>query len=155
MKNARWVLLSLLFTAGLGLGLLISAAGPQQATAAPVMAPTPVAVTRPALTGYDIRAPLSARAITTHTTSSCYDVARAATVDAVYVIDQATTNTVTLYSMWSIDGTTLVTGTALASSIAADTTDMTQVQVFGRWFCVRAMVTNTNTLTVTVQTIAK
>ena len=105
--------------------------------------------------GYDIRAPLSARAITTHTTSSCYDVARAATVDAVYVIDQATTNTVTLYSMWSIDGTTLVTGTALASSIAADTTDMTQVQVFGRWFCVRAMVTNTNTLTVTVQTIAK
>ena len=149
MKNARWVLLSLLFTAGLGLGLLISAAGPQQATAAPVMAPTPVAVTRPALTGYDIRA------ITTHTTSSCYDVARAATVDAVYVIDQATTNTVTLYSMWSIDGTTLVTGTALASSIAADTTDMTQVQVFGRWFCVRAMVTNTNTLTVTVQTIAK
>lgn len=155
MKSTRWALLILLFAAGLTVGLLASTNGPQQAAAAPALAPTPVAVTRPPLSGYDIRTPFNAQSIISTTTSTCYDVARAATVDAVYVIDQGTTNTVTLYSMWSIDGSTLVTGTALASSIAADTTDMAQVQVFGRYFCVRATVANTNSVAVTVQTIAK
>lgn len=155
MRRTHWVLLALLFCAGLGFGLLVSATGPRQATAAPGMAPTPVAVTRPAVAGYGVHTLFDARSITQTTTSTCVDVVRAATVDAVYVIDQGTTNTVTLYSMWSIDGSTLVTGTALVAGNAADITDMAQLQVFGRYFCVRASPTNTNTVAVTVQALAK
>ena len=127
----------------------------ESAVAAPAMAPTPAPVTRPSSPGYAIYTLFNARSISSTTTSTCYDVGRHSTVDALFVIDQGTVNTVTLHSMWSIDGTTLITGAAIASAVAVDTSDMQQLQVFGRYFCVRAAVANTHTVVVTVQGMAK
>jgi hypothetical protein len=76
-------------------------------------------------------------------------------VDVLYVIDQADVNTVTLTSKWSIDGTTTVSGVNLVASNSADASDMTQLQVFGRYFCILADVANTNAVTITAQAIAK
>lgn len=125
------------------------------AAAAPAAIPTPVSVTRPAADGYITVAPFSATVVTEDTTSTCYDVGQYSIVDALYVIDQGTTNTVTLTSKWSIDGTTKVSGVNLVASNVADASDLTQLQVFGRYFCVLADVANTNPLTVTVQVLAK
>lgn len=135
--------------------LLLGAPAQFPAAAAPAAIPTPAAVTRPAPGGFAIYTPFNARSITTTTTATCVDVVRAATVDVAYVVDQTTINTVTLLSMWSIDGSTLVTGTAIAADVAADTTDMTQLHVFGRYLCVRVTTANTNTVGITVQALAK
>lgn len=125
------------------------------AAAAPAAIPTPVSVTRPSGDGVITFNPFSAEAVTADTTSTCFDVGDYSIVDVLYVIDQGTTNTLTLTSKWSIDGTTTASGVNLVASNAADATDMTQLQVFGRYFCVLADVANTNPVTVTVQAIAK
>lgn len=135
------------------LGMLGMTAAP--ATAAPAAAPTPVSVTRPASDTYITFNPFSAQTVAADATSTCFDVAQYSVIDALYSIDQGTTNTVTLTSKWSIDGTTTASGVNLVASNAADATDMTQLQVFGRYFCVLADVANTNTVTITVQAIAK
>lgn len=127
----------------------------QPTRGAALAAPTPAPVTRPDSPGYVVFTPFNSQAMTQTTTATCADVGRHSVVDVVYSIDQGTTNTVTLYSMWSINGTTLVTGTAIASAVAVDTLDMQQVQVFGRYLCVRAQTTNTNSVTVYVQGMAK
>jgi ABC-type transport system substrate-binding protein len=142
---------------GLGLVLLMALALAPQAdvSAAPQAIPTPVSVTRPAADNYITFNPFTAAALGEDTTSTCYDVAAYSVIDALYVIDQTAVNTVTLTAQWSIDGSTLVSGVNLVASNAADASDMTQLQVFGRYFCVLADVTNTDNVTVTVQAIAK
>lgn len=137
---------------------LVAALAPQSAPtalAAPPAIPTPASVTRPASPGYITFNPFSASAIAADTTSSCFDVGRQSTIDVLYVIDQATTNTVTLTSQWSVNGTTLAGGVDLVANNTADATDIAQLQVFGRYFCLLANVTNANTITITAQAIAK
>lgn len=134
-------------------GVMLAPQGDVQA--APQAVPTPVSVTRPAQDGYITFNPFSASVVDEDTTSTCYDVGRYAVIDALYVIDQTSVNTVTLTAKWSIDGTTLVDGINLVASNAADASDMTQLGVFGRYFCVLANVSNTNDVTITVQAIAK
>jgi hypothetical protein len=131
------------------------------AAAAPAAIPTPVSVTRP---GSEI-APITFNpfagdaSITADTTSTCYDVGKFAVVDVLYVIDQtianSVVNTTTLTSKWSIDGTITASGVNVVASNAADATDIAQLQVFGRYFCILADVSNTNPVTVTAQVIAK
>lgn len=126
------------------------------AAAAPLAAPTPVSVTRPSSEASAITFnPFSAQAVAADTTSTCFDVSKFAVIDALYSIDQGDTNTVTLTTKWSIDGTTTASGVALVSANAADATEMQQLQVFGKYFCVLADVANTNPVTITVQAIAK
>lgn len=126
------------------------------AAAAPLAAPTPVSVTRPSNEATAITfSPFSAQAVTVDTTSTCFDVSKFAVIDALYSIDQGDVNTVTLTTKWSIDGTTTASGVALVSANAADATEMQQLQVFGKYFCVLADVANTNPVTITVQAIAK
>ncbi len=148
------LLLALVVVTLLGLALLPMAPA-QAAQPGPVAGPTPVSVTRPAGEGFVTFSPFSAQALTEDTTSTCFDVGRYAVVDALYQIDQGTTNTVTLTTVWSVDGSLTASGVNLVASNAADATDMQQVQVFGRYFCVLANVTNTNPVTITVQAIAK
>lgn len=121
----------------------------------PVAGPTPVSVTRPAGSGYITFDPFSTAVLTADTASTCFDVGKYSVVDALYSIDQGAINTVTLTTKWSIDGTTTASGVNLVATNAADATDMQQLQVFGRYFCVLADVTNTNAVTITVQAIAK
>jgi hypothetical protein len=127
------------------------------ATAAPAAIPTPASVTRPSANGNFITfSPFAGTAsIAEDTYSSCYDVGKYSTIDVLYVIDQGTTNTTTLTSYWSIDGTTKAAGVNVVASNAADATDMAQLQVFGRYFCLLANVTNTEAITITAQAIAK
>ena len=66
------------------------------------------------------------------------DVGRYTIADVQYTIDQGTTNTTTLTTKWSVDGGTLVSGVNVVASNAADATDMQQVQLFGRYFCLFA-----------------
>lgn len=127
----------------------------QDVQAAPLPVPTPVSVTRPAGDGYVTFNPFSAAVLDEDTTSACYDVGGYSVVDVLYVIDQGTTNTVTLTSKWSIDGETAINGVNIVANNAADASDMAQLQVFGRYLCVLANLTNTNDLTVTVQAMAK
>lgn len=149
------IVISGLIAVGL-VALLALALVPQaDVSAAPQAIPTPVSVTRPAGEGFITFDPFSAAVVDEDTTSTCYDVGDYAVIDALYSIDQTSVNTVTLTARWSIDGITLANGINLVASNAADSTDMTQLQVFGRYFCVLANVTNTNDVTITVQAIAK
>lgn len=152
MRNVSLIIAAVLMVFALALTAL---AGVAPAAAAPQAVPTPVSVTLPAADNYVTVAPWSATAITADTTSTCYDVARYSVVDVLYSIDQTDVNTVTLTSKWSIDGTTLVSGVNIVASNAADATDMAQLQVFGRYFCVLADVANSNAVTLTLQAIAK
>ena len=135
---------------------LTALAGGGAATAAPLAIPTPVSVTRPASGGVQTFTPFAgSTALTADTTSACVDVAQRSVIDVLYVIDQGTVNTTTLTSRWSIDGVTLVDGVNVVASNAADASDMVQLQVFGRYFCLLANVTNSNPITITAQAIAK
>ena len=122
---------------------------------APAAAPTPVSVTRPAGEGYVTFTPFNAAVVTADTTASCADVGPYSVADVLYSIDQGTTNTTTLTAKWSIDGSTLATGVNVVAANAADATDMTQLQVFGKYLCVLADVANSNPITITVQVLAK
>lgn len=132
------------------------AGGGGAAVAAPALIPTPVSVTRPATSG-NLQSfnPFTAVAVTGDTTSNCIDVGSKSVIDVLYVIDQGAVNTVTLTSKWSIDGVTTVSGVNVVASNAADASDMTQLQVFGRYFCLLADVSNSNAVTVTAQAVAK
>jgi hypothetical protein len=155
MKTQNFVLLAVIVPILLFALALTAITGGPAATAAPMAAPTPVSVTRPSSAGFVTVAPFTAVVLTADTTSSCYDIPNYNIVDVLYSIDQGTVNTVTLTSKWSIDGVTLVSGNNIVATNAADATDMTQLQAFGRYFCVLADVSNTNAVTLTVQAMAK
>ena len=135
---------------------LTTLSGGGAATAAPAAAPTPVSVTRPGGDGSFITFDLfNSTVITADTNSTCVDVGRFAIADVQYTIDQGTTNTTTLTTRFSVDGGTLVSGVNVVASNAADATDMQQVQLFGRYFCLLADVSNTSSVTVTAKFLAK
>ena len=157
MSAKAWapVIVALIMAVAL-FGALALAPQAESVQAAPAAIPTPVSVTRPAGDGYVTFNPFAGTSsIATDTTSTCFDVGGRSVIDVLYVIDQTDVNTITLTSKWSIDGTTTVDGVNLVASNAADASDMVQLQVFGRYFCVLANVTNTNAVTVTAQAIAK
>lgn len=159
MNSKRTIVLTVVVALMVFALALTALSGGGAATAAPMAIPTPVSVTRPAGDGYITVAPFSAQVLTEDTTSTCYDVAKFSVVDVLYSIDQTivadTANTTTLTTKWGIDSTTTVAGVNIVASNAADATDMAQVQVFGRYFCVLANVSNSQNVTVTVQAIAK
>lgn len=159
MNSKRTIVLTVVVALMVFALALTALSGGGAATAAPAAAPTPVSVTRPAGDGFVSVSPFSAQVIAADTTSSCYDVAKYSVVDVLYSIDQTVlasgANTTTLTTKWSIDGVTTVSGVNVVASNAADATDMQQLQVFGRYFCVLADVSNAQDVTVTVQAIAK
>lgn len=122
---------------------------------APLGAPTPVSITRPANGTFKVFDLFSTRPITQDTTSTCFDVGAYSLADVQYTIDQGTTNTTTLTTKWSVDGGTLVSGVNVVASNAADATDMQQVQTFGRYMCLLADVSTSDTITITAKAIAK
>ncbi len=159
MNSKRTIVLTVVVALMVFALALTALSGGGAATAAPMAIPTPVSVTRPAGDGYITVAPFSAQVLTEDTTSTCYDVAKFSVVDVLYSIDQTVlasgANTTTLTTRWGIDSTTTVAGVNIVASNADDATDMAQVQVFGRYFCVLANVSNSQSVTVTVQAIAK
>lgn len=157
MKTRNYVALGVIVPLVLFALVLAAVAGNGgAAVAAPVAAPTPVSVTRPGGDGSFVTFDLfNTRVITADTTSACVDIGKYNVADVQYMIDQGVVNTTTLTTKFSVDGGTLVSGVSLVASNAADATDMQQVQLFGRYVCLLADVTNSETVTVTAKAIAK
>lgn len=136
----------------------ISMATQPTALGAPLAGPTPVSVTRPSSgekAAYITFTPFNATALTADTTV-CQDIGNFSVADVLYVIDQGTTNTTTLTAKWGVgDTTNLATGVNVVATNTADATDMQQIQLFGRYLCLLADVTNANAVTVTAQVIAR
>lgn len=153
MKNKLFALTALFLVM---LTSVISLTFSHDAQGAPLSAPTPVSATVAqggqlwrSVTVWD------AQTFTADANSSCYEIAGYALADIQYTIDQGTTNTTTVTMKWSNDGSSLVSGVNLVASNTADTTDMQQVQLFGRYMCLLADVTNSNTITITAKALIK
>lgn len=127
---------------------------------APSMQAAPAAAPTPAASGFASRAPTeltwsSGVATTADGGSTALQVAGYTVADIQYVIDQGTTNTVTLKLQFSNDNVNWTDGATLVTDNAADAAALSQQAVFGKWARVYKDVTNTNPVTVTVIGILK
>jgi hypothetical protein len=139
--------------------LAVFALAPSGSTqAAPSFAPTPVAAVQRSPSP-EFPAFFNAKVLTADTRSSCFEVPDYAVVDLQYTVDQTLVdlapNTTTLTLQWSNDNVSYVNGLAVATNNITDTTDLQQYQLFGRYACVYADVTNTNPVTFTVLGVVK
>jgi hypothetical protein len=122
---------------------------------APVAAPTPVAAVARGLAAPQLFTLFNNKAVTPDTTTPCIDVADYDVVDLYYSINQSTTNTTTLKLQFGNSETVLVDGLTIASANTSDTSAIQQFQTFGKYMCVLADVANSNTITFTVNMLAK
>lgn len=122
--------------------------------AAPPAAPTPVANILAADDVFWFRFQPTT-VITSDTATTSIDVMKYNSLDVSHTIDQGTVNTTTLTIQYSNDGTNWVNGVALATSNAADATDITRVPVFGRYMRINQDVTNSNSITITLLAVAR
>lgn len=154
MKNQR--LLPVLI---LGLVLFIAVlmipanlAGPVQA--APPAAPTPITgVVASDAGNYFVF--LDAQAFAADGYSDAVTLASFEWADWQYLIDNIDTNTTTVTIQYSNDGANWVNGPALISSNAGDAGDMTRLPLFGRYTRLHVNSTTTDTLTLSVNVLAK
>ncbi len=151
LKRATAVVaVALLFVGMLLFGLNTA----QAANPGPLAAPTPVSVSAAAAAAGEAVL-FSGSVITEDTGSARVPVAAFQRTDIQYVIDQGTTNTVTLKLQFSNDGVTWEDGATIANANAADGAALSQQMVFGKYARVYADVANTNPLTVTVIGVLK
>ena len=144
-NNSKFGLMALVLAVLIIVGVALLPQQPGVVQAAPAAAPTPVSVTRPANSaGYITFNPFTDAKLTADTGSTCFDVANYSVIDALFVVDQRVTNAITLTTRWGIDSTNLVNGVNIVAARSTDGSDMQQVQVFGRYFCVLAEVSNAN-----------
>lgn len=129
-------------------------ASPQGATAAPMPAPTPVSSVDRANDGQYFSF-FSAESMAADTTSDCFELGRYNLADVYYEVDVTDAQTVTLYFKFGNTESGLVNSVAFASSVATDTANMQQAQLFGRYACIYADVETTATVDVTVNAWAK
>lgn len=122
--------------------------------AAPMAAPTPVSVSRGDRTWFPATF-FNAAPLATDTRSGCFETAGYDLLDIQTVIDQGTTNTVTLKLQFTNDEVTFVDGVSVVSANTEDASAMNQFQAFGRYTCLYADVANTNTVTITAKAIIK
>jgi len=94
-------------------------------------------------------------AMTADTTSSCFELANYDVMDVYYNIDQGTTNTTTLTLRFGNTESALVNGVNIVASNTADASGLQPYQTFGRYACILADVTTTDTITITVNALAK
>lgn len=129
---------------------------PANVEAAPAAAPTPVSAgVRSANPGqYYLFFSDQTVAEATQSTN-CFELGDYTLADVYYEVDVTDLQTVTLYLQFGNTESNMVTGAAFASSVSTDTTDMQQVQLFGRYACAYATVGTTNTVGITVDAWAK
>lgn len=131
-------------------------ASPTNVEAAPAAAPTPVSAgVRSANPGqYYLFFNSQSVAEATQSTN-CFELGDYTLADVYYDIDVTDAQTVTLYMQFGNTESNMVTGAAFASAVVTDTTDMQQVQLFGRYACAYVTVGTTNTVGITVDAWAK
>jgi hypothetical protein len=156
MKSFRQNGLVGLLAVALLIGLLLTLPlQPGDVQAAPAALVTPAAansisaITPRVITLYD-------GAITADTRGTCFDEAGYAYIDTHYKIDQGTTNTVTLTLQHAVDtAISYETLDTVVSANAADADAMVQSLLWGRYICLYADVTNTNTVTITARALVR
>lgn len=151
-KRFTLIALTLLFLAV----VLLSIGNTGKVSAAPVAVPTPVSVSRAVAKWFPVTywdtAPLTADA-----RAECFETAANDLIDIQYVIDQGAgvPNTTTIKLQHSVDNSTFIDGVSLVTSNSADASDLEQFQVFGRYTCLYADVSNTNAVTLTIKAVVK
>jgi hypothetical protein len=157
VKRGTWVALPLLLTVLLLVGMLLSVrAG--NISAAPVAAPTPVAVNvYPSsvsdwsfVTFWD-----GSTALTADGLGSCVESAGYSIADVQYSIDQGTTNTTTVKLRFTNDKVTYSDGVNVVAANAADASDLQPFGLYGRYVCLYADVANSNAITITANAVLK
>lgn len=128
----------------------------QPASAAPAVAPTPIANTEADGSSRYLNVTFQeATALTADTNTSGKQLPGYEYIDLQTTIDQGTTNTATLTIQFSNDNTNWDNGPAIVTANAADVTEMTRIPLFGRYVRINQDVTNSNPLTVTLIAVAK
>ena len=136
--------------------LLVPLSTAQATIPQPLAIPTPVTAPAHSTAPNAPEFPLffNAKPLTDDARSSCFEVPEYSIVDLQWLIDQtivnSTANTITLKLQYSNDDANYVDGASFVSSNAADAGDMQQYNLFGRYTCIYADVSNTQTVTVTV-----
>ena len=140
------------------LAILVMFAPTHAAQPGPWEAPTPVAAVQRSQ-GPEFPTFWTNRVLTASERSVCFEVPDYAVVDLQTSIDQtivaAAANTATLKLQFSNDNSTYVDGVTVVNANAADANDLQQYQLFGRWACVYATLSNSNPVTVTVLGVVK
>ncbi len=157
MRQTRNAIAGVAIVAVVLLALLLVPLGTAKATIPqPLAIPTPV--TAPAhstaLNAPEFPLFFNAKPLAADTRSSCFEVPEYSIIDLQWLIDQTlvgtAANTTTLKLQYSNDDVNYVDGASFVSANAADAGDMQQYNLFGRYTCIYADVSNTQTVTVTV-----
>ena len=122
---------------------------------APMAAPTPVAAVDRGSVEPTLFNLWAAKAIAADTTTPCVEVTRYDVADVYYSIDHGTVNTTTLTLKFGNSETALVDGINVVATSVADASAIQQVQTFGKYMCIYANVSTTDTITITVNMLAK
>jgi len=93
--------------------------------------------------------------ITASGASEEYKLMNYEALDLHYVIDQGTTNTVTIKLQYSNDGSNWADGAAIVSANVADANEMVQKYNVGAYTRLYATLANSNPITITVIGLAK
>ena len=127
----------------------------QLASGAPMALPTPNAAVDRVATPPQMYTFFNASALTADTTSSCFELANHDIVDLYYDIEQGVVNTTTLTLKFGNSETALVDGQAITSTVIVSATALQPYAVYGRYTCIYADVATTDTITITVNALAK
>lgn len=136
--------------------VLMTFNSPRQASAAPYAVPTPVSASRSVVKWFPVTY-WDAAPLTADTRAECFETASNDLIDIQYTIDQGAgvPNTTTVKLQHSVDNLTFIDGVNVVASNSADASDLKQFQVFGRYTCLYADVSNTNTVTITAKAVVK
>jgi hypothetical protein len=147
-KRGLVIVAALALLAALVIALPFGASYPVEA--APMAAPTPLSVVYSPGTS-TLQTIWSSEVITADGCSSLFEIRDVELIDLHWIVDVGDVNTTTLTLRFTNENsvTNLVTGAAVASSIAADQTNLQQFGLYGRYFCLYADVSNTNPITIT------
>ena len=119
-------------------------------SAAPAPAVTPVAVEDPITGAVGGAMRFFNTVAVTEDTRICQDLGAYRVADIQYVIDQGTTNTVTLKLQHSNNNSNFTDGQNLVAANVADANALNRYDLYGKYNCVYADVGNSNSLTLTV-----
>lgn len=139
-----------LFFSALAFVALVAFSPVAHTSAAPAAAVTPVAVKDQIVGTVGGAMRFFNTVAVTEDTRICQDLSAYRIADIQYVIDQNTTNTVTLKLQHSNNNSNFTDGQNLVAANAADANALNRYDLYGKYNCVYADVANSNSLTLTV-----
>lgn len=125
--------------------------------AAPMAVPTPLSLSANGANAPRLVTAFRGTGITASARSDCFELGMFDKMNIQYAIDQntAATNTTTIKLQFSNDLVTYTDGINVVATNSADASDMIEANVFGRYTCVYATLTNSNRVTPSLSIWAK